>query len=280
MEAVGQLTGGVAHDFNNILTIVLANADAIARRRQRAAAHRQARAAHLRRRPKGLRADAPAAGILPQAGAEARGLRPQRPRGDTGRLLRRTLGEHIVVQTIAAPNLWPTHVDRPQVETSLINLCINARDAMPTGGRLTIETRNVTLDRDYVARPGGRGRAGRLRHAVGQRHRYRHAARHPASASSSRSSPPRRWARAPALASAWSTASSGSRTAISRSTARSASGTTVQHVFPAQRSGGGRGRGAAPAGHCRGGSERILVVEDEKRSAPSSASSSAAWATT
>ena len=49
----------------------------------------------------------------------------------TGQLLRRTLGEHIVVQTVGAANLWPTHVDRAQVETSLINLCINARDAMP-----------------------------------------------------------------------------------------------------------------------------------------------------
>src|SRR5262245_6490208 len=70
----------------------------------------------------------------------------------TGKLLRRTLGEHIVVQTIAAPKLWPVYVDRPQVETALINLCINARDAMAVGGRLTIETRNVTLSWDYAAR--------------------------------------------------------------------------------------------------------------------------------
>jgi CheY-like chemotaxis protein len=68
----------------------------------------------------------------------------------TGRLLRRTLGEHIIVQTVGASHLWTTNVDRAQVETSLINLCINARDAMPMGGRLTIETKNVTLDRDYV----------------------------------------------------------------------------------------------------------------------------------
>lgn len=71
---------------------------------------------------------------------------------NVGRLLRRTLGEHVAVQTLAAPNLWPIYVDRPQVETSLINLCINARDAMPAGGRLTVETRNVTLSPDYAAR--------------------------------------------------------------------------------------------------------------------------------
>jgi CheY-like chemotaxis protein len=65
--------------------------------------------------------------------------------------MRRTLGGHIVVQTAGAAQLWTTLVDRTQVESSLINLCINARDAMPTGGRITIETKNVTLDRDYVA---------------------------------------------------------------------------------------------------------------------------------
>jgi CheY-like chemotaxis protein len=70
----------------------------------------------------------------------------------TGQLLRRTLGEHIIVQTVAAPDLWTINVDRAQVETSLINLCINARDAMSMGGRLVIETKNVTLDRYYVAR--------------------------------------------------------------------------------------------------------------------------------
>jgi CheY-like chemotaxis protein len=67
-------------------------------------------------------------------------------------LLRRTLGEHVAVETVAAADLWTTNVDRTQVETALINLCINARDAMPMGGRLTIETANVTLDRTYVDR--------------------------------------------------------------------------------------------------------------------------------
>ena len=64
--------------------------------------------------------------------------------------MRRTLGEHVVIQTVGTAQLWTTNVDRTQVETSLINLCINARDAMPMGGRITIETKNVTLDRDYV----------------------------------------------------------------------------------------------------------------------------------
>jgi NO-binding membrane sensor protein with MHYT domain/nitrogen-specific signal transduction histidine kinase/ActR/RegA family two-component response regulator len=152
MEAVGQLTGGVAHDFNNILTVVLANADAIvedittpphiAKRAQRICDAGQ-RATELTHR------------LL--AFSRKQILKPEPSDlnelvATIGRLLRRTLGEHIVVQTIASPNLWTVNVDRAQVETSLINLCINGRDAMPMGGRLTIETRNVTLDRDYALR--------------------------------------------------------------------------------------------------------------------------------
>jgi NO-binding membrane sensor protein with MHYT domain/nitrogen-specific signal transduction histidine kinase/ActR/RegA family two-component response regulator len=150
MEAVGQLTGGVAHDFNNILTIVLANADAIV--------EDDAVPPHIAKRAQQIcDAGQKASELTRQLLAFSRKqlLKPEKSDlGDlvasTGQLMRRTLGEHIVVQTVGAANLWTTHVDRTQVETSLINLCINARDAMPAGGRITIETRNVTLDRDYV----------------------------------------------------------------------------------------------------------------------------------
>jgi NO-binding membrane sensor protein with MHYT domain/CheY-like chemotaxis protein len=152
MEAVGQLTGGVAHDFNNILTIVLANADAlleddrvppeVTRRAQRIWDAGQKAAALTRQ-------------LL--AFSRKQVLKPEKSNlndlvSTTGQLLRRTLGEHVIVQTVAATNLWAIDVDRTQVEASLINLCINARDAMPGGGRLVIETRNVTLDRNYVDR--------------------------------------------------------------------------------------------------------------------------------
>ncbi len=152
MEAVGQLTGGVAHDFNNIITIVMANADAIveddqvpphiAKRAQRIADAGQ-KAAQLTRQ------------LL--AFSRKQVLQPELSNlndliSTTEQLLRRTLGEDVIVQTIAAPGLWPTNVDRAQVETALINLCINARDAMPSGGRLIIETKNVTLDSAYVER--------------------------------------------------------------------------------------------------------------------------------
>jgi NO-binding membrane sensor protein with MHYT domain/nitrogen-specific signal transduction histidine kinase/ActR/RegA family two-component response regulator len=152
MEAVGQLTGGVAHDFNNILTIVLANADAIVEDEE-APPHIAKRAQRIC--DAGQRASDLTRQLL--AFSRRQVLKPEKSDlndlvATTGKLLRRTLGEHIIVQTVAAPNLWPINIDRVQVETSLINLCINARDAMPTGGRLTIETNNVSLDRDYVAR--------------------------------------------------------------------------------------------------------------------------------
>ncbi len=152
MEAVGQLTGGVAHDFNNILTIVLANADAIL--------EDENAPEHIARRARRISdAGQKAADLTRQLLAFSRKqiLQPEESNlnelvSSTARLLHRTLGEHIVMQTVAAPDLWPTHVDRTQVEAALINLCINARDAMPTGGRLTLETKNVTLDKAYVDR--------------------------------------------------------------------------------------------------------------------------------
>ncbi len=150
MEAVGQLTGGVAHDFNNILTIVLGNADAIAEDKT-APAHIAKRAQQI------CDAGQKASELTRQLLAFSRKqiLKPERSDlsdlvASTGQLMRRTLGENVIVQTVGAAQLWATNVDRTQVETSLINLCINARDAMPMGGRITIETKNVTLDREYV----------------------------------------------------------------------------------------------------------------------------------
>jgi len=150
MEAVGQLTGGVAHDFNNILTIVLANADAIV--------EDEAVPPHIARRAQQIcDAGQKATELTRQLLAFSRKqiLKPEKSDlsdivASTGQMMRRTLGAHVIVQTVGAADLWTTTVDRAQVEASLINLCINARDAMPAGGRITIETKNVTLDRDYA----------------------------------------------------------------------------------------------------------------------------------
>lgn len=150
MESVGQLTGGIAHDFNNILMVIMANADALEegekldpllleRIKQISAATQ--RAADLTRR------------LL--AFSRKQALRPQRTNindlvATTGKLLRRTLGEHVEMQSILADNLWSVEIDRAQLESALVNLCINSRDAMPEGGRLLIETANGTLDESYV----------------------------------------------------------------------------------------------------------------------------------
>ena len=152
METVGQLTGGIAHDFNNILTVILANADSlqeeesldptIAGRLDEIACAVQ-RAADLTRQ------------LL--AFSRKQPLKPQPTDINqlvtgTGRLLRRTLGEHVEIESLLAGGICVVNVDRAQLETALVNLCINARDAMPAGGKLMIETRNVTLDEQYVAR--------------------------------------------------------------------------------------------------------------------------------
>ncbi len=94
--------------------------------------------------------------------------------GDMDELLRRTLGEHVEIELKLAGDLWPALADSGQVENSLLNLAINARDAMPDGGKLTIETSNVHLDEDYAEQQRGSD-ARRLRHDDGDRHRHRHA---------------------------------------------------------------------------------------------------------
>ena len=151
MEAVGQLTGGVAHDFNNILMMILANAEILEEEGNldrrwldhvHAITDAAQRAAELTRQ------------LL--AFSRKQALRPQRIDINdlvvsTGRLLRRTLGEQIEITSILADEVWATEIDRAQLESALVNLSINARDAMPTGGRLLIETRNTALDEDYVA---------------------------------------------------------------------------------------------------------------------------------
>ena len=152
MEALGQLTGGIAHDINNVLTVirnavdalerrvragerdVSRYADAISRGTERAAALTQRLLAFARRQaldPKPLDANKLVAGLMD--------------------MLRRTLPEGITVETALAGGLWWTQVDPSQLESAVLNLVLNARDAMPAGGKLTIETANAFLDETYAA---------------------------------------------------------------------------------------------------------------------------------
>jgi PAS domain S-box-containing protein len=148
MESVGQLTGGIAHDFNNLLTVVIGGLDAVAGRLS----------ADLRPIVEGsLGAAERGAALIRQMLAFSRRqvLAPESLdlndlAGGMEDLLCRTLGEDIEIELKPHRGLWPALADKAQVESALLNLTINARDAMPGGGKLTIETANANLDRDYA----------------------------------------------------------------------------------------------------------------------------------
>jgi PAS domain S-box-containing protein len=150
MEAVGQLTGGVAHDFNNLLQVIRGNLELLeavvgerepGRRRLVMAIHGADRAAQLTRQ---LLAFARRQPLEPQV------VNLSRLVGDMTELLRRTLGDAIEVETVIGGGLWNTLADPAQVESAILNLAINARDAMPEVGRLTVEVTNASLDERYV----------------------------------------------------------------------------------------------------------------------------------
>jgi signal transduction histidine kinase/ActR/RegA family two-component response regulator len=156
MEAVGQLTGGIAHDFNNMLAIVIGSLDLASRRLQRGdtgvvryldnAREGAVRAATLTQRLLAFSRQSPLAPRVADVNALV---------SDMSELLRRTLGERIELQTLLADGLWSILVDSNQLESAIINLAVNARDAMPDGGKLTIEVSNVHLDERYAAREVG-----------------------------------------------------------------------------------------------------------------------------
>jgi len=150
MEAVGQLTGGVAHDFNNLLAVILGNLELLAE-----AIDQPALASLVQR---ALEATERGALLIQRLLAFARRQALQTKPVDLNQLvvgllelLRRTLGETIDMQMRLAADLALTAIDPNQLENALLNLVLNARDAMPQGGRLTLETATVWLDEDYAA---------------------------------------------------------------------------------------------------------------------------------
>ena len=152
MELIGQLTGGIAHDFNNMLAIVIGSLD-LARRRLSGAEHPQVTQCLNNAREGAQRAAVLTARLLAfsrQQPLAPQLLDPNKLVGGMSELLRRTLGENIHVETVLAGGLWRTFADPAQLESAIINLAINARDAMPTGGKLTIETANSDLDERYA----------------------------------------------------------------------------------------------------------------------------------
>jgi signal transduction histidine kinase/CheY-like chemotaxis protein len=152
MEAVGQLTGGVAHDFNNLLQVIIGNLDTIERnlpddftRLRRAANHAlkgARRAASLTQRLLAFSRRQP----LDPKPANVNSLVT-----NLSELIHRTLGETVAVETVLAAGLWQVEIDANELEAAILNLAVNARDAMPEGGRLTIETANAHIDEAYAA---------------------------------------------------------------------------------------------------------------------------------
>jgi PAS domain S-box-containing protein len=156
MEAIGQLTGGVAHDFNNLLTVVIGNLELSQRllasstdgdprlRRAIGNAMRGAqRAANLTERLLAFSRQQPLEPRVINANQLLHGLAD---------LLGRSLGENIDIETVGAGGLWRVEIDPVQLEAAILNLALNARDAMPDGGKLTIETHNAHLDEQYSRR--------------------------------------------------------------------------------------------------------------------------------
>jgi PAS domain S-box-containing protein len=152
MEAVGQLTGGIAHDFNNLLQVILGNLESLQRHlppdsgrlqraanqamngARRAAALTQRLLAFSRRQP--LDPKPLDVNVLVQGASD---------------LMHRTLGETIAIETVLGAGLWRVEVDPNELEAALLNLAVNARDAMPEGGKLTLETVNTHIDQAYAA---------------------------------------------------------------------------------------------------------------------------------
>ncbi|MBD2115159.1 MULTISPECIES: hybrid sensor histidine kinase/response regulator [Cyanophyceae] len=150
LESIGQLTGGIAHDFNNLLTVILGNAELLSEmlapdpRLQPLAemiASAAQRGANLTQR---LLAFARRQALAPEA------VDVNQLMTTMDGLLRRTLGEHIDIEMVLEAGLWPALVDPVQLESALLNLCLNARDAMIQGGQLTLETANTDLTQDYT----------------------------------------------------------------------------------------------------------------------------------
>jgi nitrogen-specific signal transduction histidine kinase/CheY-like chemotaxis protein len=151
MEAIGQLTGGLAHDFNNMLAVIVGSLNLTKRRLARgetdvvryldSAMDGAERATKLTNRLLAFSRQQPLAPVA---------LDPNRMVAGMAELLRGTLSDNVVLETVLAGGLWRALADPNQLENSILNIAINARDAMPDGGKLTIETSNAFLDDDYA----------------------------------------------------------------------------------------------------------------------------------
>ena len=151
MEAIGQLTGGVAHDFNNLLQVIIGNIDTLLRNLPN-------ESPRLQRSARNAITGAQRAAALTQRLLAFSRRQPLDPKpidvnilvNGMSEMIHRTLGETIAVETVLGAGLWRIEADPNELEASILNLAVNARDAMPSGGRLTLETGNAHIDESYV----------------------------------------------------------------------------------------------------------------------------------
>jgi len=148
MEAVGQLTGGIAHDFNNLLLVITGNLELLEPQLkiddQRALLKEAQDAATL-----GSKLTDQLLSFARRRHMDAQVIQLNDLVVNIADMLRRTLGEHITLSTSLARDAWPTRADPDQFQSAIVNMAVNSRDAMPQGGKLVIETRNIVLDADH-----------------------------------------------------------------------------------------------------------------------------------
>ena len=153
MEAVGQLSGGIAHDFNNLLMIVIGNLETAQHQAMKPPINTRLSGALSNAMRGAQRAAALTGRLLAFSRRQALDPKPMDVNkflSGASDFLQRSLGEKIQIETVGAAGLWNVEVDHNQLESALVNLAINARDAMPNGGKLTIEGANVFVDENYI----------------------------------------------------------------------------------------------------------------------------------
>ena len=261
MEAVGQLTGGVAHDFNNLLTVIVGNADSLVHALEdepelqglaEMTANAALRGAELTHSLLAFARKQPLEPRVIDINALVSEMEP---------LLRRTLGENVSIDMRRSPDLSASLIDPAQLEVALLNLVVNARDAMPEGGRLIIETANVELEEDYAWQNPGLKPGFYVLLSV---------------ADSGSGMPPEIVARA--FDPFFTTKEIGKGTGLGLSMvygfvkqsnghikvySEAGHGTTMKLYLPRVAGSGVRVSGRSPVPEVRGGSETVLVVEDD-----------------
>jgi PAS domain S-box-containing protein len=150
LEAVGQLTGGVAHDFNNLLTVILGNAELLTERLHDNPSLRRLAEMNLSAALRGAELTGRLLAFARRQALDPKAINPNALLGGMQEMLRRTLPENVEIELVRDAGVWLALIDGGQLEDAILNLCLNARDAMSQGGRLTIETANARIDQDYA----------------------------------------------------------------------------------------------------------------------------------